>query len=423
MLPTERLVAARSQGRVFAQRVVVPLTVGAASLVLAGGVLELIIWSSCERALGLSELDCEFAPLLPGALVSLAVPMLLLVVLPTQARLIYMLNQVFMPSGVVFGLLFGYEVLISLSKQRFAAGECVEFYAGRPQACRCIAAPLVFFGTWALMSIYMTVALGRLLSRRELSSRKRLDGIWNVMRGIYAIGGVLPLGSLIFEAVRGGCEESASLRRTFLWCQTISNTVVGALLSSPNFRARTHAFLSSRSEASAAASGIAAALSSRPIDELVEQSIRLFRGIRLDHVSYEQLVDSARDPKLESLARPCRFLDVDAFVSHSWSDPPLSKWAALQLWRRDFVAEHGREPVVFIGAGSARVHARARLLLPASCSRAVRRAVRAAQTSFASRRPTRRRSRPRSSACRCGSPAASSSSCSLARPSSPGLGA
>lgn len=35
------------------------------------------------------------------------------------------------------------------------------------------------------------------------------------------------------------------------------------------------------------------------------------------------------------------------FLSHSWHDPPGSKWAALQAWAADFQARHGREAVVW----------------------------------------------------------------------------
>jgi hypothetical protein len=38
----------------------------------------------------------------------------------------------------------------------------------------------------------------------------------------------------------------------------------------------------------------------------------------------------------------------DAFISHSWSDDEGAKWTALQRWRRDFAAEHGREPTVWL---------------------------------------------------------------------------
>jgi len=47
------------------------------------------------------------------------------------------------------------------------------------------------------------------------------------------------------------------------------------------------------------------------------------------------------------LARPAQFNQVDAFLSHSWSDDASAKWLAICDWRRNFRAVHGREPVVW----------------------------------------------------------------------------
>jgi len=38
----------------------------------------------------------------------------------------------------------------------------------------------------------------------------------------------------------------------------------------------------------------------------------------------------------------------DAFISHSWSDPPGPKWAALSAWAEAFEEEHGRPPTVWL---------------------------------------------------------------------------
>ena len=38
----------------------------------------------------------------------------------------------------------------------------------------------------------------------------------------------------------------------------------------------------------------------------------------------------------------------DAFISHSWSDPPGPKWAALSAWAEAFEEEHGRLPTVWL---------------------------------------------------------------------------
>ena len=42
--------------------------------------------------------------------------------------------------------------------------------------------------------------------------------------------------------------------------------------------------------------------------------------------------------------------EVDAFLSHSWSDDAHDKWAALSEWRNGFrAANSGREPTIWIG--------------------------------------------------------------------------
>merc|ERR1711957_712437 len=40
--------------------------------------------------------------------------------------------------------------------------------------------------------------------------------------------------------------------------------------------------------------------------------------------------------------------EVDAFLSHSWSDASDVKWNALQMWHVEFRHEHGRDAKVWI---------------------------------------------------------------------------
>ena len=81
-----------------------------------------------------------------------------------------------------------------------------------------------------------------------------------------------------------------------------------------------------------------------------------FKGFRLARVAGHagkpictSLADSEPNPALfEERSAKARFGQIDAFLSHSWSDPPRAKWDALQAWRRDFVDAHEREPKVWI---------------------------------------------------------------------------
>lgn len=47
------------------------------------------------------------------------------------------------------------------------------------------------------------------------------------------------------------------------------------------------------------------------------------------------------------IARPVELGQCDAFVSHSWHDPPDVKWKALQAWGADFRTVHGRAPLLW----------------------------------------------------------------------------
>jgi hypothetical protein len=140
-----------------------------------------------------------------------------------------------------------------------------------------------------------------------------------------------------------------------LGAEVLTASALGFVLTRPNVRARAHAFLSSRSEGAAAVSGIASMMSGQSTDALQARAIRLFRGVRLDRVTYNDMFDDTRGAALNALAEPRHFLEVDAFVSHSWSDPPALKWSALQAWRARFVEERGREPIAFIGTERAAV--------------------------------------------------------------------
>lgn len=55
---------------------------------------------------------------------------------------------------------------------------------------------------------------------------------------------------------------------------------------------------------------------------------------------------------------------MDAFLSHSWHDPPAEKWWLLQAWRAAFVRKHGREATVWIDRCSLDPNVKLSLLLP-----------------------------------------------------------
>ena len=54
------------------------------------------------------------------------------------------------------------------------------------------------------------------------------------------------------------------------------------------------------------------------------------------------------DSGLNSKVRRQRLGEVDAFLSHSWHDPPKQKWQVLCAWADTFQRQHGRDPIVWL---------------------------------------------------------------------------
>jgi len=73
-----------------------------------------------------------------------------------------------------------------------------------------------------------------------------------------------------------------------------------------------------------------------------------FRAVELAAVRKEDFASNTPDPALFARSSPVSLNECDAFISHSWHDDPAAKWVSLQRWRTKFLAEHGREPRVWI---------------------------------------------------------------------------
>ena len=76
-------------------------------------------------------------------------------------------------------------------------------------------------------------------------------------------------------------------------------------------------------------------------------SAERLRYVTLDLITEAELADNKPNPLLFECSSKGRFGEIDAFISHSWSDPSDGKWSALQRWREEFKSRHGREPRVW----------------------------------------------------------------------------
>merc|ERR1719150_3471016 len=78
------------------------------------------------------------------------------------------------------------------------------------------------------------------------------------------------------------------------------------------------------------------------------QALERFRGVHLKDLTFDDLEDNEPNPALFERTFPIEYPTCDAFISHSWHDDAQEKWAALQEWRSRFLADNGREPVLWI---------------------------------------------------------------------------
>ena len=96
--------------------------------------------------------------------------------------------------------------------------------------------------------------------------------------------------------------------------------------------------------------------SSLPFDEVVRKSLRRLHCVSMGDVTFDEIKETTPNPKCHLKARRATFKEIDFFISHSWTDDPVEKWAVLQEVRADFKERHGREPLVWFDKCASRDH-------------------------------------------------------------------
>jgi len=140
-----------------------------------------------------------------------------------------------------------------------------------------------------------------------------------------------------------GCEQSLDVT---LFTAVLLACIAVRPRQQRHFNACFMQFLMKRTEERVAA-GVAGLVGDCLEQDVFVQATRRFRGMPLAEITFEEIRNSTPDPALYPKSNLTPLQACDAFVSHSWHDAPAAKWAALQRWRRRFVAEYGREPIVW----------------------------------------------------------------------------
>ena len=107
------------------------------------------------------------------------------------------------------------------------------------------------------------------------------------------------------------------------------------LFLSNTFREDTQRWLQARSSwRMNSAAAIASLIGNQSEEELFRMANEVFTGVDIDRVTEAAIKRKDPDPSLNKLAHHAAFNKMDAFFSHSWSDNPDKKWAAMQRWRQ-----------------------------------------------------------------------------------------
>ena len=81
--------------------------------------------------------------------------------------------------------------------------------------------------------------------------------------------------------------------------------------------------------------------------EILSAALRSLRCVSMADVTWDEFKENTPNPKCYSKSRAVSFKEIDYFISHSWSDDPHAKWAAVQEMRTTFKTANGREPLVW----------------------------------------------------------------------------
>jgi hypothetical protein len=213
-------------------------------------------------------------------------------------------------------------------------------------------------GFMSAVSLNAWVAVLRLCRAACLSPRERLDNIWRIFAHLLLGSAAIILGNraLLISFSLDPVYERWSSLGWIGWIEWVIVptgwsfffTVIGVAIGRPNFRMRAQAWLSSRGETKLMAAAVAAAIGNHPVEEAERKAGDLLRYITLDKISKAELAENKPNPELFKRSEAGRFGEVDAFLSHSWSDMSDEKWDAIQEWREHFKRKKGREPRVWL---------------------------------------------------------------------------
>lgn len=210
---------------------------------------------------------------------------------------------------------------------------------------------------WLALTLNCTSLMAQIIGVARMPPRAQISLGWLILsRSLLII-----VACVVIEVMMRSVWGTAPLRSLELALYVSSAAicaVVGSVSAYKPTRRLAIAFLMSRGDAKVqVATGITAALSNnnsgkeQGASSLKRGAKMAFRYVTLGDggVTFEDLFSNKADSKVYAKSHPATMGGVDAFVSHSWSDDPVAKWAALERWRSAFKQRgSGREPRLWL---------------------------------------------------------------------------
>ena len=190
------------------------------------------------------------------------------------------------------------------------------------------------------------------LLKRAEAPRFLLVWMWRVVGRIYVSFGVIYFAYGILATAAAVWDSILLSTIVIFWVNTLNSFTLGGLALRPSFRRQVHLFLGSRGEGVSKAAGISVLIGGENTKNVRSRGLEKFRSITLDKLSREEMASNDPIPALYERSSAVTSGRVDAFLSHSWHDDAPLKWDALQRWRKDFLADNGREPTLWIDKAS-----------------------------------------------------------------------
>ena len=175
-------------------------------------------------------------------------------------------------------------------------------------------------------------------SGERMPPRRQLRRLWLTLR-IFFFALAFCLVALFFAPLYNGNSIAPRWRHDDAPLSTLSFGVscfVAALVSTPTNRGRVHRWLGSlgrnKGDKDHEAASIASLIGKRSAAEALKNAAEAFRSLPLFKLTCEELAKNTPDPAMHAKTDKATLGTVDAFVSHSWSDPGDAKFKQLHEW-------------------------------------------------------------------------------------------